>query len=289
MKCPEPGIYPDTPDNDYFAWEAASQSFLKVVRKGTPREAYHYLHKPPMETDAMQLGSALHLAMLQPHLWDEQVVEGLDCDRRSKANKLKHEIFANENVGKIILRPAELAQVRNMQERIEASPAAVELMEAPGHTEVALVWDDEETGLRCKAKLDRLCRWRGHNIIFDWKTTSGGLDDQSIERAIGNFGYDVQSAFYLDGASALSEADRKFLIGFVKVPPKSDPGGYSDVRLVEPNPTCLYEGRYKYQKALRQWAKCTEAGEFPGYGNEIFYAGLPKWDQVSEYEENNEF
>jgi hypothetical protein len=288
MQCPEPGIYPDTPELEYFRWEAVNQSLLTKVRNGTPKEAWHYKNEPPKETDSQGLGSALHIAMLEPHLWEEKVVEGLDFDRKGKAKQLKHEIFAAENAGKIILRPKEMEQCRAMEERMRGSVLMMEIIEAPGLVEVAVVWDDEETGLRCKARYDGLKTWRGHNVIFDVKSTASALDDKSIDKTIGKWGYDIQAAFYLDGANALSEAERIFIFGFVQSPPKNNPNKYVDCRGVQPDPTCLYEGRHKYKRAMRQWAKCVESGEYPGYGNEIYYASLPKWDQVAEQEMNDD-
>ncbi len=40
-----------------------------------------------------------------------------------------------------------------------------------GMNEVSIVWVDEQTGLKCKARLDRLTVYRGYPFVLDLKTS----------------------------------------------------------------------------------------------------------------------
>ena len=281
-QAPEPGIYQDIPDSTYHAWQGAvSQSTLKVVRRLTPLHANDLLLNPSDQTGAQSVGDVLHWALLEPHKIDERVVCGLGIDRRSNVNKAKHATFEAENAGKMILKSGDYDAVFGAVEQIKKHQLAMELLEMD-LTELSAVWVDEETGVKCKGRFDKLGRWRQWNVIADLKSTACDLSDSELEREIGKWGYDVQDAFYLDGASTLAAADRRFFNIFVS---KSAP---YDCRVIELDPTALFEGRWKYRSALKTWAKCLETGIYPGFPQRVDSLGLKPWDCVAEREADRE-
>ncbi len=57
--------------------------------------------------------------------------------------------------------------------------------------EVSIFWEDDSTGLMCKARLDGMPK-QGR-VLVDLKTTSQGLSDDQIDRSIANYRYDMQA------------------------------------------------------------------------------------------------
>ncbi len=273
----KPGIYLGIPDTEYHSWQwAASCSLLKTVRNFNAKQAYHNQANPPDQTDAMAFGEALHLAALEPDTFSDRVVCGLGIDRRSNANKIAHLKFEKKNKGKLVLKWSDFERLEAMGAAMVTHPLAYEILSMDGHREASMVWKDPETKMLCKARLDALGRWQKWNVIVDVKTTTGGLSDDELERTIGRFGYDMQAAFYLDGADVLAKSDRRFLFVFVT---KNEP---HHIRVIELSATALYEGRYKYRKALDHWAGCVKNKVYPGYPPVVTTLGLKPWDEVSE-------
>jgi hypothetical protein len=276
------GVYFDVPDSTYHGWQdAVSQSTLKVVRAMTPLHARQKLINPHDQTAAQSFGTALHLAMLEPDSFDDKVAEGLGIDRRSNANKAKHAEFEEANFGKLILKKQEFEDCCLAAESSKKHGIVTELMGLKGK-EISVVWTDPDTGTRCKARYDFMGQYIKWNVIGDLKSTAADLSDRSLMREIGNWGYDIQAAFYLDGASVLAPADRRFLFVFAE---KKAP---FDMRVIEPNATALFEGRFKYRKALNTWAKCVKSGVYPGFEQKIQPLGLMPWDEVAERESDEE-
>jgi hypothetical protein len=81
---------------------------------------------------------------------------------------------------------------------------ASQLLNGRGMTEVSLVWDDPDTDIRCKCRVDKLTRIKSAGetsvTLTDLKTTR---DASQFEKAIANFAYHRQAAFYADGAAAV--------------------------------------------------------------------------------------
>lgn len=119
----------------------------------------------------MVLGSALHAAMLEPKTFRDLYCCGIKVDRRTKAGKIEWAAFEAENAGKDILTAESWATCEAMADAIWAHPLASEILSGPGMQEVCAVWDDPETGVRCKSRMDRVSAWDGFTWIWDLKKT----------------------------------------------------------------------------------------------------------------------
>lgn len=114
------------------------------------------------------------------------------------------------------------------------------LPESPGF------WDDELTGLPCKAKTD--LRLPTEGIIVDIKTTSAS-NQADFDQHCQLYDYDRQAAFYLDGHQlAGGWAEVFIIIGIQKQKPHNlyMIETRTDSRFVE-------YGRKKYRALLRSW------------------------------------
>lgn len=290
---PGPGIYAGVPDHVYHSWShAINQSTLKTLRSLTPNAAHYQLMFPKPPTPAMQFGTALHTAVLQPDELERFVVKGLEVTRQSAANKVLWEAHEDAHSGKIIIPHKGSTKVKGwddlmrVQEALAGHPMAKSLINMEGvQREIAIIWTDPATGLLCRAKLDLLGRWlKKYNVICDLKSSDSDLSDDALRRAIGDFGYDQQATMYLDGMAALSQAmghpevPRIFVFLFVQPKP---PYG---VRAIQLDEYALKNGRWKNQKAMEIWAKCVENDEYPDWPNRVTELSLLPWHDVLESE-----
>lgn len=117
---------------------------------------------------------------------------------------------------------------------------------ATAQVEMAQLWDDEPTGLPCKARIDM--RVPDERLIVDVKTTSARSQNDFISNCY-SYDYDRQAAFYLDGCRQAGErADQFIILGIQKQKPH-------DLYVVEVAADSIFldYGRRKYQRLLRSW------------------------------------
>jgi exodeoxyribonuclease VIII len=277
-KAPPPGLHRDIPDVEYHQWTGAiNQSTLKTLRKYHAQRALGDMNNPFDQTSAQSVGQALHYALMEPEKLEDHVVCGLSLRRAGQANLSKHAAFEEANFGKIILKQKDFDLVYEAAEQIQKYSLAMELLSMQ-ETELSMTWEDEDTSLLCKGRLDKFGMYRKWSSIADVKSTSAEMTDDSLEREMGKWGYDVQDAFYTDGLFTLSPLDRRFFIIFCS---SSLP---FQCRVVEPDPEAIFQGRIKYKAAIRTWAECEKTGVYPGYPQVITQLGLKTWDRVSERE-----
>ena len=114
--------------------------------------------------------------------------------------------------------------------------------------EIPQFWDDERTGLPCKAQLDLLLP--GDALIADVKTTSARNRAEFLSNCL-RYEYDRQAAFYIDGCRMAGQLIQRFILFGVQ---KQKP---HQVYLVEllPDDPFIENGRRKYRKLLASWLK----------------------------------
>lgn len=115
---------------------------------------------------------------------------------------------------------------------------------AAGLAEQPQFWDDEQTGLACKARID--LRLPTEALIVDVKTTSATCQ-RDFEVACRTYEYDRQAAFYLDGCY-VAGASLFVILGIQKQKPHQ-------LFVVEAQTDSLFieYGRKKYRALLRSW------------------------------------
>lgn len=283
---PEVGIYPNTPAVTYHGWDAASNSRLKKLNR-SPRHLKEYLDNPPEQTPSMLRGDGLHTLVLEPHLFKDIFTMGGQCEAKTGGGS------RCTNPGKVrrhghwfcgvkshdpepgvpgddltILAPALWEKIHRMRDSAMAHPAVRELLEMPGERELSYVWDDPETGLRCKARSD--IYGRPERLITDLKTTADA-SEREFPRSIFNFGYHQQGAHYIDGAEEVEMPAEHFIIVAIE-----DAAPYEVVpyRLRE---DAIEKGREKLRELRRIYKQCMESGEWPGYSDIIVDVSLPDW------------
>lgn len=279
VPLPEVGFYPNVDPGTYHRWPAYSSSRgSKLII--SPAHMKAYVEEEQKETPALRIGRAIHVAVLEPDEFPVRYVRGPEGDGRTSAVKDATAWLRSERPDAEILRPFEWDQCEAIHDAVWAKQSASGLMDGPGDVELSLVWQDEETGVMCKGRLDRRSpdiRGTGEGAIVDLKTTRSA-SPREFERSIFTFGYHRQAALYLDGAHAHGSRMKHYVIVAVE---KEPPYGVAVYRLTE---GAIEAGRDENRQLLRLYGECERAGRWPDYPDEVRDVSLPDyaWKQVDE-------
>lgn len=258
---------------EYHAHPAVSKSGLDLVHRSPLHFWNRYLNpdrEPEAPTEAMVLGSALHTAVLEPHLFDDEYAVAPHCDRRTKEGKMIWADFEQEAAGKTLLRAEDACRIEAMAGAVRSHKAASFLLTMPGKAEQSYFWTDESTGEKCKCRPD----WHSADgrIIVDVKTTEDASPGKFLRSSVLGWRYHVQAAFYMQGLPSAEV----FLFACVEKKPPYAVAVYSlPAKLIE-------RGLDEAMADLRQIAACREANRWPSYTEEVHELALPKWLEEPE-------
>jgi PDDEXK-like domain of unknown function (DUF3799) len=264
------GIHASVPDSVYHARRLglASKSMLDRVRV-SPKHYLEAVHGPARaSTPAMVLGSALHCALFEPARFETSFSsEPVFGDCRKTDNKRARDEWRRANAGKTIVDSDDLRTVVSMCEALRAHPIAGRLLFG-GEPEVTLRWQDSDTGLECKGRVDYLRRDR--KLALDLKSTEDVRLD-AFRKTVARFGYHRQEAMYRDAFAALGEPLEHF--AFVAVE-KTAP---YDVAVYTLDLASVAKGRVTIREDLGRLADCIATDRWPGHSDEIQTLSLPDW------------
>lgn len=265
----KPGIYPNTPREQYEQVEAVNQSTLKLFSRTPAHARYAMLHKPAPSA-AMELGTATHAAILEPDTVFERFAVAPKCDRRTKAGKDQWTEFEALNRGKILLKQDEWDQIAGMRGAVMEHATARELVKGKGQNELMAVAKDPDTGEVLKALMDRVTAFQGWTVVVDLKTCEDA-SEWAFSRDCAKYEYHIQAAFYLDVLNAIAAHDRRFwFVAIEKSPP-------FELAVYELDEDSLQQGRMEYRDRLAKFIECKKSGDWPGYGTGVFPLRLPEW------------
>lgn len=262
----EPGVY-DLPHVDYLAEPSLSHSGARrILPPGCPAKFRYWADHPPEPTPVFDLGHGAHKLILGAG--PELVVVDADDWRTKAAREAKAEAHA---AGLTPLLVAEHEQIQAMAAALREHPIAGSLFRpGEGWPEASLFWRDLQTGVMLRGRLDWLPeRNNGRMILPDYKTTRSA-DPERLQRAIADYGYHTQGAWYLDGVRALELADDA---AFVLVMQEKDPPYL--VTVAEPDAAALRIGRYLNRQAIDLYADCLAADAWPGFSDDVELVSLP--------------
>lgn len=266
-----PGVY-DIPEDQYHAdpvpdGSLSSSGARKLLTTCPALFMYERLN-PPQSTPEFDFGTAAHRMVLGVGK-EIGVVEAKDW-RTKAANERAEAIRAS---GAVPLLRHEFRAVQDMAAALREHPLASALL-APGRgdAEQTLIWQDAPTGVWRRALIDWLPESTpGRMLIADYKTTKSAHPD-AIRRAVHQYGYHQQHAWYVDGVRALGLASEVAMLFIFqeKTPPYL-------VTVAELAADAVRVGRDRNRRALDIFRQCTESGHWPGYTDEVAYVSLPPW------------
>jgi hypothetical protein len=252
-------IIENLPSADYHAHPAVSKSVLDKIAR-SPLHARAYLDGVRDEpTAAMQFGTALHCAVLEPQRFATEYAV-FDGDRRTKDGKARYEELRAS--GTQIISAADRDAISAMVMSVRQHNVADSLLQN-GVAEHSVFWPHPATGLDCKCRPD----WwlQDDSIVVDLKTCEDA-SPAAFARSVAAYRYHVQAAHYLAGTQA-----RRFV--FIAIEKRAP---YA-VAVYELDAAALEHGHALRERDLQAYASCHEFGLWPGYPAEIMSLALPKW------------
>lgn len=261
-----PGTFGDMPSEQYHAIEALSSGGAKKIIR-SPAHFVVYRTEKRAPTPAMQFGSAVHLGVLEPHLFASQVVERPEFNRRTNAGKADYEAWMQLNGNRLSFEPETLDAVHSCIAAIRGHAGAMEVL-SDGRPELSMFWNDAALGVPCKLRADFL---RNDMVLADLKTTEDASPD-AFGRQCASHDYPLQAAFYWSGIEhVLNESPRAFaFIAAEKVPPFG-------VAVYTLQHDAIRAGMARVNKAMARYADAVAAGRWDGYPQTIEPLPIPAW------------
>lgn len=261
-------LVPDMSDVEYHQHPALSSSGAKKLLPPSCPALFKYERDHGQAPkDVFDFGRAAHAEVLG--VGGELVVVEAD-NWMTKAAKAQREEARAE--GKTALLAHEAEQVRGMAQALAAHPIASALFDPDrGAAEQSVFWHDERFGVDRRARFDWLPdAGSGRLVIGDYKSAASA-EPGAIAKAVANFGYALQDAFYTDAARALGHEDPAFLFAFqAKTPPYL-------VTVVELDAAAKAHGARQVARALEVFAECSATDTWPAYTDGIELITLPVW------------
>ena len=180
-------------DSFYYSdYEFVTNSQLGLIKKDV--RTYKMMRDYPelrKETLPMIFGRAYHVAMLEPNEFNDKVLVFNSATRTTKGYK---EFKVDNPKAPTIILQKEYDKIMYMQDVLFSHNEVNDLLQKEGEREIANAWKDDDSDVFCKGKAD----YRNGKTLIDLKTTGDG-SFYGFSNSCKKYGYDRQSAFYMDG------------------------------------------------------------------------------------------
>lgn len=274
------GIYTGIPNEAYHADRTAiSSTWLKIVDSLTPYHLRSWLDSPPAApTPVLVMGAAIDCLIFEPELWSKQFIVAPEINRRTNAGKEQWAslVARAKKHSKQIINNKDHSEALETAKAVRLNPVMADLLRRKGAAQQVIVWRDPVTGLLCKCKSD----WYAEETatLYDLKTMRFASPDE-FSKALHNYSYHIQAAFYTDGYRAAGLPVKRFVFGVMEKPDgrhtfKADP------RLMawyEPTPEEMEAGQDSYSSSLSAINFCMINDEWSGYTDNVMPIQRPGW------------
>jgi hypothetical protein len=177
----KPGIY-EISNEEYHSSPGVSRSALELVRRSPAIYRAKVLgNRRDLPTKALREGTAVHTAVLEPHLFNSQykMLPG-EINTRTKAGKEEIAGLKEKYPNVEWLDEDTFNMVMGVSTAVLNHPLASKLL-TEGKAEQSIYWNDPDTKVLCKVRPDFL---RNNGICVDLKTTSSAHPQEFIQSVI---------------------------------------------------------------------------------------------------------
>ena len=245
--------------SNYHSIKALSNSSLSCLKR-SPTEFYKRFITGEMkgqESDAMLLGSAVHMLALEPERFDAQyvVLDGPINPQTGKpygrdTKKFEYWLLdqaANDD-GRTMLIREEFAESLAIAKAFQAHPTIAAIMASRAEklfeSEYFMEHDIEGRIVELKCKIDFVCP--SARLIIDLKTTSDP-SPYAWSWSAEDFGYHRQAAIYSDAMEAKYGEPFRFLFGVVR---SKEP---YEAAVYELDAESIQRGRSEYEALIEEY------------------------------------
>jgi hypothetical protein len=262
IEAPPIGVYLDIPYEVYRSWDAINYSSISKGKKSI-RAMHQAMTHNSNPTAAQGLGTATHLAILEPDLFAGAAV--FDGNRKTKGYKTFEE---GQEGACMTLWERDAAQC--LADTVRRDMEAVRLVDQSKH-EACLVWYDKAYGT-AKIRLDML----GSDYFADVKTARD-ISPAAISNAFfGRFGFNyyLQWGWAAEALNHLIGKGHGFEGWLIAV----ETGDVADGYAAQVEGDVMEQGRRDCVEIAKEYAACKAAGNFWGVARgDIPLVRLPEY------------
>lgn len=243
-----------------------SASGAKTLLRDPERFAWERDHGRPPKA-AFDLGGVVHALVLRSGDERIRIIDATDW-RAKWAQDARKAAWA---AGLTPINRTEFLQATKIAGAVRRHPLASSIF-TNGQAEVSLYWDDPETGVPCRARVDYL----RPDMIVDLKTArygSGTAD--AFGRYAASYNYPMPAAVYTEAVEVLTGKTLPFITVTVET---EEPYIVRAYRYTDGD---LDSGLIQWHEALREYAKRTASGDWT-VPAEIDLIALPAWYAPTE-------
>lgn len=257
----------DLSNDDYHADRSAvSSTGLRRILK-SPRAFAAGQIAEPEETNALRFGHAVHLAILEPKLFEKLYVI-MPRFAGTGSVKAKADWRLTLDAGAVILKEDEYNDLLEMINSVQRHQDACNILKN-GKAEMSGYFADPDTGIKCRIRPDFF--HEGLMALLDVKTTQD-IEMSSFSKTIWKYRYDFQAAFYCEGIRLITGKNVQYplFLALEKNPP-------FEVAVYMADEGMMAKGLMDYRFALNKLKECIEVSSWTGYQSKIQPISLPRW------------
>jgi exodeoxyribonuclease VIII len=232
---------------EYRAHPAVSQSDLKNLAK-CPLY-YKYKKENPCDTPALKTGRMIHTYILEQEKFEDEYFKTPKIRRVGK----DWEEIQEKADGKEVVFEDELEAAKGMREMLLKLDFFKDSL-AKSSKEASIFWQDDDTGINCKARIDGYSDW--YNILYDLKTTRDCIE---FKKSFFKYQYHIQASYYMDG---IAKATGKMPQGFIVFAVEKEPPYLCRSFFIDFRDEILQIGRDEYKYLLNLYSECESKNNF---------------------------
>lgn len=268
--APEPGIYYGYDEDDYHGdLTALSCSGAKTLCKARwPKQWwYDWTHPHRAEVnEVMEFGSAVHSLTLDVGAPVVEIFAETWNRKAEQELRKKHRA-----AGEIPLLTSKYRKAVAMADAVRLHPVIGPRLEASDREVSGWFIDPENKRTRRRFRIDALYTSprSGVSLLMDVKTDETA-DPVDIAAAIRRFGYGQQDDWYVEGCAENDIDASMIFVAVARKPPHL-------VSINRVPAEFLALSRERNRRAIDTFARCSDADDWPDYGNGIHEYPQPAW------------
>lgn len=251
----------DMPNSDYHACDGISKSGLDQIHKSPA----HYAFSPPFKsTRAMEIGTAIHAAILEPEVYNRDYLLLEDVKARtSGVYKDAVKVHGTERV----LVSGEVKKVQGMLDACNNNLDVQQAMTPGGHTELSAFVECPRAGVILRCRYD----WIGNeDTAVDVKKTQDS-SPEGFRKSIYNYRYHVQDYMYRHIYFLITGRQLKFEFIAIEENAPYNPMVY------ELDDASRLVAADEYNSNIDKYAQCCSCDDWHGYEGGRQKISLPDW------------
>lgn len=253
-------------NDDYHSNPAISRSGLWTLLTRSP---FHLKFRAGRSNKNLDIGTATHIAVLQPDEFSSLVMRGPEDRRGNKWREASDEAVAT---GRVLLTSGDYDDVVSIAETASSNKMLQTAMMGYRLVEASIYGTDLLTDVAVKVKPDLVNLTCG--LMIDIKTTSDA-SPSAFAKSVATYGYHMQQAMYMDVFNEHSGHKVEAFI-FVAIEKPTD-GVPPIVKIYELDELSAIEGDRIYRLALDRYKECSNNEVLTAYGDDISTLTLPPW------------